>query len=131
MSLGTGANSSGERTRGVMTKATRKLLLWMPRISGILVALFLGVFAFDALDEGIAAFLLHVAPTILLLLVVAVSWRWEWIGGAVFIGLAVLYGVSTGLRGDWLLVISGPQLLVGLSFLWSWRHHDELHPQSR
>jgi len=113
-----------------MTKSALKLVLWSPRILGILVSLFLGVFAFDAVDEGIAAFLLHLAPTVLLLLVVAASWRWEWVGGAVFIILAVLYGVPAWSRGDWLLVISGPLLLVGLLFLWSWRHHRELHAQS-
>jgi len=113
-----------------MTNSARKLLLWSPRILGIVVSLFLGVFAFDALDEGIPAFLLHMAPTLLLLLVVAASWRWEWVGGAVFIILAVLYGVPVWSRGDWLLVISGPLLLVGLLFLWSWRHHRELHAQS-
>ena len=113
-----------------MTKSALKLVLWTPRILGIVVSLILGVFAFDAVDEGIAAFLLHLAPTVLLLLVVAASWRWEWVGGAVFIILAVLYGVPAWSRGDWLLVISGPLLLVGLLFLWSWRHHRELHAQS-
>jgi len=113
-----------------MTKSALKLVLWTPRILGIVVSLILGVFAFDAVDEGIAAFLLHLAPTVLLLLVVAASWRWEWVGGAVFIILAVLYGVPAWSRGDWLLVISGPLLLVGLLFLWSWRHHRELHTQT-
>jgi len=113
-----------------MTSSSRKLLLWSPRILGILVALFLGVFALDAVGEGISAFLLHAAPALLLLLVVAVSWRWEWVGGAVFITLAVLYGVTTMRRMDWVLVISGPLLVVGALFLWSWRHHKELHAQS-
>lgn len=110
-----------------MTSSVGRLLLWSPRILGILVSLFLGVFALDALDEGIAAFLLHLAPTLLLLAVVAASWRWEWVGGAVFTVLAVMYGVPAWFRGEWLVVISGPLLLVGLLFLWSWRHRRELH----
>ena len=110
-----------------MTSSARKLLLWSPRILGILVAGFLGVFALDAFHEGISAFLLHLAPTLLLLLVVAVSWRWEWIGGAAFVTLSVLFGVPAWARGDWLVVISGPLLVVGVLFLWSWRHHKELH----
>lgn len=113
-----------------MTSSARKLLLWSPRILGVLVSLFLGVFALDAIDEGIPAFLLHLAPAFLLLLVVAASWRWEWIGGAVFITLAVVYGIPAWSRGEWLLVISAPLLLVGLLFLWSWLHHKELHAQS-
>ena len=113
-----------------MTSSARKLLLWSPRIFGILVSLFLGVFALDALDQGIAAFLLHLAPTLLLLAVVAASWRWEWVGGAVFIILAVLYSVPAWSRGVSLLAISGPLLVVGLLFLWSWRHHTDLHVQT-
>lgn len=113
-----------------MTSSPRKLLLWSPRILGILVAVFLGVFALDAFDEGIPAFLLHLAPALLLLLLVALAWRWEWLGGAAFIALAVLYGVPAWARGDWLLVITGPLLVVGFLFLWSWRHHNELHAES-
>ncbi len=113
-----------------MTSSARKLLLWSPRILGILVALFFGVFALDAFSEGIPAFLLHAAPALLLLLVVSVSWRWEWVGGAVFIALALLYGVTTLRRVDWILVISGPLLVVGVLFLWSWRHHKELRAHS-
>lgn len=110
-----------------MTSSARKLLLWSPRILGILVAVFLGVFALDAFGEGIFPFLLHLAPALLLLLVVALSWRWEWVGGAAFITLAVLYGVPAWARGDWLLVVSGPLLVVAALFLWSWHHHKELH----
>lgn len=113
-----------------MTSSARKLLLWSPRILGILVAAFLGVFALDAFGEGVPAFLLHLAPALLLLLVVALSWRWEWIGAAAFITLAVLFGVPAWARGDWRLVISGPLLVVGALFLWSWRHHKELHARS-
>ncbi len=59
-----------------MTRPVSNLLLWSPRVLGILMALFVGVFALDAVGEGLAALLLHFAPTLLLLLVVAVSWRW-------------------------------------------------------
>ena len=113
-----------------MTNSARKLLLWGPRILGIMVSLFLGVFALDALDAGVVAFLLHMAPTLLLLLVVAASWRWEWVGGAVFTLLAVLYAVPAWSRGEWLLVISGPLLLTGLLFLWSWRHRRDRRKMS-
>ncbi len=116
-----------------MTPGTRKLLLWSPRMLGILVALFLGVFALDAFEEGktflesLPAFLIHVSPALILLLVVAVSWRWEWIGGIVFLALAVLYIGSTLHRVDWILAIAGPLLVVGALFLLSWNHHAELH----
>ena len=114
-----------------MTTSARRLLLWGPRILGILVGLFLGVFALDAVDEGIASFLLHTVPAVLLLLVVAASWRWEWVGGTLSLVLAALYGAFAWRRGhvDWLLIVSGPLLIVGVLFLLSWRHHKELHAQ--
>jgi len=113
-----------------MTSSVRKLLLWSPRILGILVALFLGVFALDAFGEGqgfveaLPAFLIHAAPAFLLLLAVAVAWRWEWVGGVVFIALAALYTVTTLQRVDWILAIAGPLFVVGSLFLVSWRHRE-------
>ncbi len=105
----------------------RTLLLWGPRVLGVLVALFLGIFALDAVEEGPLAFLVHLAPTLLLLLVVALSWRWEWIGGAVFCAVALAYAISVWPRADWILIISGPLAVVGVLFLWSWCQHVELH----
>ncbi|MBI2616142.1 MAG: hypothetical protein HYW52_10825 [Gemmatimonadetes bacterium] len=35
-----------------MTEMSRTLLLWSPRVLGILVSLFLGMFALDAFSEG-------------------------------------------------------------------------------
>lgn len=108
-------------------------MLWSPRILGIMVALFLSLFALDVFNEGkgfteaLPAFLIHVAPALLLLLVVAVSWRWEWVGAVVFVLVAALYSVIARQRLDWILVISGPLLVVGALFLLSWRHHKELH----
>ena len=111
-----------------MTRPVSNLLLWSPRVLGILMALLLGVFALDAVGEGLAALLLHVAPTLLLLLVVAVSWRWQWVGGSVFIALALLLGIVAWARGaPWNLIICGPLLVVGVLFLWSWRRHKDLH----
>ncbi len=115
----------------MMTSPVRTLLLWSPRILGILVALFLSVFALDAIGQGLPALLLHAAPALLLLVVVAVSWRWEWVGGSVFTVLAVLVGVLAWARGGaWYLVICVPLLAVGVLFLWSWRHHKELRAHS-
>lgn len=109
-----------------MTTTSGRLLLWSPRILGILVSMFVGLFALDA--QALPDFVIHLVPAVLLLALVAASWRWEWIGGVAFIGLAVAYATMMA-RGhlDWMLVISGPLLVVGTLFLWSWRHHGELH----
>ena len=107
---------------------TSGLLLWSPRVLGILVSLFLGLFALDSFSEGrpfvesLGAFAIHVAPAVLLLAVVAISWRWPWVGAVTFIGLAAAYTTMVR-RLDWILLISGPLLVVGALFLWSWWYY--------
>lgn len=110
-----------------MNRSTRSLILWSPRLLGILVALFLGLFALDSLGEGIG-FVIHLAPTLLLLAAVAISWRWEWVGGVVFLSLAALYAATTLRHPDWILAIAGPMVVVGALYLLSWQHHRELRP---
>ena len=117
-----------------MATISGRLLLWSPRILGVVVSLFIGLFALDAFSPGrpfleaLPDFVIHVIPSLVLLALVGASWRWEWIGGVAFIGLAALYPMTTA-RGhfDWMIVISGPLTVVGALFLWSWRHHRELH----
>jgi hypothetical protein len=102
-------------------------------VLGILIAVFFGMFALDAFGEGkllteaLADVAIHLVPAIMLLVIVAVSWRWEWVGGIGFVGLAVAYVAMVPGRLDWILVISGPLLVVGALFLWSWWFHEELH----
>lgn len=100
--------------------ATGRALVWAPRILGIAVSLFIGVFALDALGEGPRA-ILHLVPTFVLLLAVLLAWHRPWVGAVVFSALSVGYAATVPDRPDWILVISGPLLVVGLLFLWSWR----------
>jgi hypothetical protein len=113
--------------------STQNLLLWVPRIAGLLVATFLALFALDAFNEtssfvgALPTFAIHLIPSLLVLMVVAIAWRFEWIGAIAFIALAVLYAVMARGRLDWIAVISGPLVLVGVLFLVSWRQHANLH----
>jgi hypothetical protein len=116
-----------------MAATSSRLLLWAPRILGTLVSAFIGLFALDAFGgarsffEALPDFLIHLIPAVVLLALVGMSWRWEWIGGLTFIGLGVAYALTTAAgRPDWVIVISGPLLVVGALYLWSWRHHREL-----
>jgi hypothetical protein len=122
------------RARVVMTTIFARLLLWSPRLLGVLVSLFVGLFAIDAFGRGkpfleaLPDFGIHLIPAFVLLALVGAFWRREWIGGVAFIGLAVLYAITTGRSHlDWMVVISCPLLIVGALFLWSWLHHSELH----
>jgi general stress protein CsbA len=59
---------------------------------------------------------------LVLLFVVALSWRWEWVGALVFIGLAAAYSYMARRNPLWILGIGVPLLLVGVLFLLSWTH---------
>jgi glucose-6-phosphate-specific signal transduction histidine kinase len=115
-----------------MTTRSDALLLWSPRILGVLVCLFLSLFGLDAFGggrtfvEALPDFLIHIAPMLVLLGVVAVSWRWEWVGGVVFTGLAAAYAFIARRHLAWIPTISGPLLVVGALFLWSWAHRRRL-----
>lgn len=102
---------------------------WAARILGIGLAVFLGLFALDAFEPGTPpvqaalAFVIHLLPSAVVLVVVASAWRREWIGALAFTGLAIAYAVMVRFHADWVLGISGPLLVVGTLFFWSWRTH--------
>lgn len=108
------------------------LTLWSPRILGIAVSFVLSLFALDAftsgrpLDRAMADFAMHLVPALAVLAVVAMAWRRPWMGGVVFVLLAAAYALAARSRLDWVLAISGPLLVVGLLFLWSWRSQQRL-----
>ena len=91
------------------------------------MSLFLALFALDAWDPAkpvatrATDLLIHLLPSALVLAVVALSWRREWIGAVAFVGLAIAYAVMVDFRVDWIVVISGPLLVAGLLYLWSSR----------
>jgi hypothetical protein len=110
----------------------KRWIVWTPRVLGILVTLFIAAFALDAFSgaqpfgAALADFAIHLMPSLVLLGVVILSWRWPWVGGAAFIALAVLYALASP-RLAWTLAIGGPLLVVGALFLWSWRHAAATH----
>jgi len=99
---------------------------WSARILACAVCVFLSLFAFDAFGSGkplrdaLPDFALHLAPVLALFAVVAVSWRWEWLGGLVFTCLAAAYAYFARDHVSWIVCISVPLLIVGLLYLWSW-----------
>ncbi len=113
-----------------MNKTLKQTLYWTPRIAGILFVLFISIFAFDVFDMQLGfwgtlfALFMHLIPSILLAIAVAVAWKREWVGALLFLGWAVWY--VAGIRGfEWFvyLLIAGLPALIGLLFLagWVWR----------
>jgi len=121
-----------------MTTNPKSIVRWTPRILGVLFAAFLSIFALDVFEEArgfwptALALLMHLIPTAVLLLIVAVSWRWEWVGGVLFPALGVFYLVNFWGRFHWsaYALIAGPLFLVGALFLFSWRQRKAIpaHP---
>ncbi len=108
-----------------MKRPVKKILFWSPRVLGILIAVFVSLFALDVFGEGystvetIVALVMHLIPTFVILIVLGIAWRWEWTGGFLFVALGVLY-ITLFWEPSNLpayLVISGPLFLTGILFL--------------
>ena len=114
-----------------MGTLSRQPSFWAPRVLTFALALFLSVFALDvfggdaSLGQKLAALVIHLVPTWIVLLVLAVSWRHEWVGGVLFPALCIAYFVLTKGQMHWTayLMLCGPLLLIGLLFWWSWAGH--------
>ncbi len=116
----------------------RGLLYWTPRALCIAFAAFISIFALDVFREGVPvwqvalALLMHLIPTFLIVAILVVSWRHEWVGGVLYILLGVLYVAwawgKPFARASTFALIAGPPILVGVLFLLGWRHRARLRP---
>jgi|WetSurSiteA1Bulk_404760.scaffolds.fasta_scaffold285178_1 hypothetical protein len=117
-----------------MKNSARISLIWAPRVLSILYALFISLFALDAfspnrgLGENLVAFSIHLIPTAIVLIVLALAWRWSWVGGVLYVVAGILYIVLARGRFPVLayLAISGPLFLTGALFLTAWVYRKEL-----
>ena len=117
-----------------MKSPLKQMLFWTPRILCLLFAVFISLFAADVFSEGygirktVLALLVHLIPTWVILIVLAVSWRREWVGGILFTALGALYLIQFWGRFHWsaYLCISGPLFIIGVLFFLNWRCRREL-----
>jgi|LakMenE01Jun11ns_1017448.scaffolds.fasta_scaffold9824903_2 hypothetical protein len=106
-------------------KAPYPILLWMPRVLGLMLFVFIGMFALDAFEPGASAmeqaghFVVHLIPAFAVLLIVIVGWKRPVIGGTLLLALALTYAIWVSQRLDWILAISGPVALIGVLFILS------------
>lgn len=72
-------------------KNSIKVFHWLPRIICILTILFVSVFALDAFTpeltiwQQLSGFIMHLIPSFILLVILLVAWKWEYVGGIIFI----------------------------------------------
>ena len=82
-----------------MNQAVGRLVYWLPRIMCIAFAVFVSLFALDVFQGGLGfwqtalLFSIHLIPTAVIVAVLIVAWRWEWVGAAIFATLAGCYMV--------------------------------------
>ena len=105
-----------------------QIIYWAPRILSFFYVLFLSLFALDVFSEYsgwavIVPLLIHLIPSFILLLVIALAWKYELIGTLVFLGLALFYIYAVGLHRpwSWYASISGPAAIIGGLFFLSWK----------
>ena len=118
-------------------KTCIKVFHWMPRIISILAILFISLFALDSFGpnltiwQQIGAFLIHLIPTYILIALLIVAWKWEYIGGIIFIiiGLGMSpfifkhnYNMnhSVGMSLGIILMITFPFVVAGILFIISY-----------
>ena len=118
-----------------MKKKISKLVYWAPRILATLLILFLMIFSLDVFEPGLTGWqiviglFLHNLPSLILAIVLWISWKYEIVGGVAFIIAGIAHMVFSVLRVDvepWYissaasLIIDVPAFLVGILFLVGW-----------
>ena len=113
------------------------LLHWAPRILTILAILLISMFSLDSFREGmsvkdqILAWLMHMIPSFILIIVLIIAWKWENIGGIIFLSLGlaftpfVFWGNYSGNHSVItslliILMITVPFIVTGVLFLLSY-----------
>lgn len=115
-----------------MAEKVNGFIFWTPRILSILFILFLALFSLDVISpeystgEILLGLLMHNIPALALLIVLIISWKYEIVGGVVFILAGLLYVAMTmreipwSTALIWSMTITGPAFLIGGLFLANW-----------
>jgi len=122
-------------------KKIKKFIVWLPRILSILLVLFLTIFSADVFEENfgfwqtLIALFIHNIPSIILAVVIWISWKYEIVGGITFIIAGIAHMIFSLIRADvepWYisffasLIIDIPAFLIGILFLVSWYNKNNL-----
>lgn len=117
-------------------KNSVKIIYWAPRILCILAILFISMFALDSFSpdktiwQQLGAFFIHLIPSYILIALLIIAWKWEYIGGLIFIVIGLgfspfifihNYNINNSI---WMslfiiLMITFPFIIVGVLFIWS------------
>jgi len=114
---------------GISTKIApmKNFLTWTPRIVLIAYSIFISVFALDAFSEEgsffhrLGDFLMHLAPSVVVLLMLFLAWRFPLIGGLFVMILGMIFTIyfHTNRTFSYFMMISAPLFVAGLLFIFS------------
>ena len=109
-----------------------RVLYWTPRIASIAFILFLALFSLDIFEMQLGfwgtvlGLFMHNIPSLILLVVLLISWKHEIVGGIAFILAGLLY-IAMLMRNPfelymifWAMQISGIAFFIGILFLMNW-----------
>jgi hypothetical protein len=108
-----------------MTNKRNVFLVWAPRVVTIVLILFFSIWISISiyspelsLGENLFGIVAHLFPVFLFLIVFALSWKSEIVGGVFFIGAGFLYYFTLfGFSIPWDSFLTVAGVLPGLSFL--------------
>jgi len=116
-----------------MVKEVNRFIYWTPRILSIVFIIFFALMSLDvmalelSLWESIVGLLMHNIPTIIMLIVLLIAWKYEIVGGIAYLlgGLAYIIMTTQAeipwyIALSWSLNIAGPAFLIGVLFLINW-----------
>lgn len=119
-----------------MKKRVGKFIYWTPRIASILFICFLALFSLDIFGNGysfwetVLGLFMHNVPVFILIAVLIIAWKREWVGGVAFILAGIAYIISvliSALKNQfewyylaWAVQIAGPAFFIGILFFMNW-----------
>lgn len=111
-----------------------KMLIWSPRILAILAILFLMLFSFDCFEAGqgfrrqMTCFFMHNIPAYVIIAILVISWKWELLGGILFVAAAITGSIIfNGFDGNYgVNIIMAPFVIAGVLFM----IHHYLYPRN-
>ena len=102
-----------------------KTLYWVPRILTVIALFFILMFSFDVFDGNesigrkLLGFLMHNIPVLILLAILIIAWKWEFVGGIFFIVAFIVscyfFHSFSGNPGS--LIVTSPFLFTGILFI--------------
>ncbi|MFA5030972.1 MAG: hypothetical protein WC495_05285 [Patescibacteria group bacterium] len=109
----------------------KKFLYWAPRILSILLVVFISLFSLDIFDgsyigwEIVLGFVIHLLPVFVAIMFIIIAWKWEKIGGSLFILLGIAFVFIGGYELIAILLFTIPCIIVGGMFLL----HHHIYPK--